>query len=259
MEVALLACPPGSSSKQALISSARVAAMSISLSATIFWIIPRSPSLRAEAFAFGDLSHGDVVAAARGTEPAHHMRHAGRAQTHLRVGESLVDLAEHVLVGDEQSSKMTSQCPPIIGLVQGADVSPDRDARCVGAGRGTSSLRRAARLTGGSRHDDEEAGAVGAGDEPFVPVDLPATVDPSRRGWSEPRDRIPHPARVRSWRTPSACPRARAARGTAASVLRRDVGQHVHVALVRRSDVQRRSARTASSRLPRRPARDRSC
>ena len=70
------------------VSSARVAAMSISLSATICWTMPRSPSREPKASRSRDVRDGDVVAAPGGAEPAHHVGHPGGAEPDLGVLEA---------------------------------------------------------------------------------------------------------------------------------------------------------------------------
>ena len=77
IEVACEARDPWSSSQQACISSARVAAMSISLSATICWIMPSSPSRAPNASRSATWRDRHLVAAARG--PSHRITWVIRA------------------------------------------------------------------------------------------------------------------------------------------------------------------------------------
>ena len=86
---------------------------------------------RAEAFSFGNSGHGDVVAAARCTEPAHHVRHAGGTETNLRVGETLIDLTENGLVGYEEILERDLAVPADHRLVEGVDVSTHYQAGSV--------------------------------------------------------------------------------------------------------------------------------
>ena len=134
---------PWSSSQQARSSSARVAAMSISLSAISCWIIPRSASRDAERLALGDVAaappraHGarPPASASRGSsgparaEPA---RWRSPRSTSPSTPSS----------GTKTSLERTSQWPPSIDRSSGADVPADLEARRRPPAPGTSSLRR---------------------------------------------------------------------------------------------------------------------
>ena len=84
--------------------------------------------LAAESVALADIVDGDRVRPLRRSEPAHHVGHPRRAKADLRVAVPLVDLAEHILVGDEDVGERHLAVPADHGLVDGVDVAVDADA-----------------------------------------------------------------------------------------------------------------------------------
>ena len=151
--------------------------MSISLSASMKPDALVVHQLRAEHLAAAGVSRGDVVRAPRRAQPAHAMRQPRRRQPHLGVAEALARLAQDVARRHAQIVEPHHRVAAREGLVQAVHRAHDLDARLVHVGE---EHRRRAVLA--LRHDDGEARAIRAGDEPLVAVDHPVIAVLHRRG-----------------------------------------------------------------------------
>ncbi len=181
----------------------------------------------------------DVVRAYGGAEPAHHVRHPGRAEPHLGVGEANVDLAEHVLVGHDDAIEPDLAVAADHGPVEGADVPPHLEPRRRARHQEHGGSSGVTGVAGRPGHHDQEAGAFGAGDEPLVTVELPPPGYP-RRARSQ-RARVGAGAGRRLGHRERRPHVAGDQRTEEALSLRlgRDVGEQVDVALIGRGDVER--------------------
>ena len=142
--------------------ASRLMRMSISLSASMKPTPSWFTSFDAEHLAPRRIIRGDVVRAPRRAEPAHAMRQPRRRKPHLRVPEALAELAQNVARGHAQIIEAHHGVAAGESLVEAVHGAHDLDARLVHVGE---EHRRRAILALG--HDDREAGALSAGDEPF--------------------------------------------------------------------------------------------
>jgi len=109
---------------------------------------------------------GDVMGAAGLAEPTHAMGEPCRRQPHLRVAETLANLAEHIGGGNADILEIDHRMAAGETGVHRLHLAGDADA---GSGHicqehGGGAIRHA-------RHDDCVIGTLGAGDEPFAAVD----------------------------------------------------------------------------------------
>ena len=136
--------------------------MSISLSASMKPTPSWFDQLGAEHLALARIAGGDVVRAPRRAQPAHAMRQPRRRQPHLGVAEPLARFAENVAGRHAQVVEPHHRVAAGESLVQAVHGAHDLDAGLVHVGE-----EHGRRAVLALRHDDGEAGALGAGDEPF--------------------------------------------------------------------------------------------
>ena len=137
---------------------------------------------RAERPSLAGVGDGDLVRTASRSRPPHHVCHAGRAEPHLCVAEALVDLAENIVVGNEEIREDDLAVSAQHGPVHGGDVPDDVDLRTVRRREEHRGSPEVAGLAAGASHDDEHPGPVCPRDEVLPPVDQPAAIDALRCG-----------------------------------------------------------------------------
>ena len=163
------AARPGRAPRRCARSPAARSCRSISLSASMKPTPSCSTSGLPKAWRRRGVVGGDVVRAPRRAEPAHAVRQPRRRQPHLRVAEALAELAEDVGRPARAGPRTrTTAWPPV---KQRVHVSIVRSMRMPG--RSMSARNMVARPSSMLRHDDREARAIGAGDEPLAAVDHP--------------------------------------------------------------------------------------
>ncbi|MNK62037.1 hypothetical protein D3C87_812050 [compost metagenome] len=120
----------------------------------------------AEGLAAAGVVGGELVHAARGAEPAHAVREARGRQPHLRVAKALADGAQHVGGRHAQAVEAHHAVAAGEAAVECVDLPFDHDLGLVHVGQ-----EHGRRPVFHARHDDREARAGGAGDEPLAPGD----------------------------------------------------------------------------------------
>jgi hypothetical protein len=176
----------------------------------------------------------DIVRAPCSAEPAHAMRKARRRQPHLRVLETLADLAQHVGRWDAQAFEADDAVSAGEAGVEAVHRTLEHDTGCVHV---RQEHRRAGIL--GIRHHDRERGTLRAGNEPLAAVDHVVVAVAFRRRCEHRRVRDRPRRRFRHAK--AGANRSGRERAQPPFLLRGrcDRFEQMHVPFVRRRDVQR--------------------